>query len=612
MKKKIIGILVMTLLISSVFIPLAGSINSVISKPDKNYYHLNIEEQTCCFSDGTDCYAHSGQQSGTLYSEEIDLTGYATPAELSFDTYYEMLDPNSNGYLDISYDWNGVSPPNTAIWNPLYIFHGTPSSPGGDTITHSISNSCYVRFRYEYAPGSGDYGWLVFNFNVNDNTGNLILEENFESDAVDWQFFGGWYIRCTNCIDLNKTVKDPETHNWVDEAYACIGTEVSIRLKVCNCGESKLGQNHPILYVWDTLPNGLEYVAGSSTPFEPTINNNVLKWTFFEDVHEGLYPNDCLIIEFNVEVVLEGQNKNCADLQIEANNGVILHDTDCAIINGVNCSYNISMIKQVRDIPTGNWQDVVYANVGDIVECRILLCNHESFAIDPNYLIIRDYMPSGLQIVPGSINPTSGTITSYGIEWAYGIGGISPNNCFSVGYYKVEVTTIGDHINTAEMEVHWWNLPTDYLDDDANIIAGFTSDIDGTGSLNWDDIKAGSTVTGTIQISNIGAEESDLNWEVAEYPNWGTWTFNPSSGTNLKPEDGPVQVEVEVEAPDEKNKEFGGEVKIINTDNPSDNFTISVSLSTPRIRQRTINIYLLKTLKNYEFLHQIIQQILQI
>ncbi len=613
MHKKIVGIFVLTLIISSAIVPIVHSLNiknnnyEEYIKPNKNYYHLNVEGQTSCFSDGSDCYAYSDQQSGILYSKKIDLTGFVTPAELSFDTYYEMIDPNSNGYLEVSYNWDGISPPNNAIWDLLDAFHGT-SSPVGDTIVHSITGSCYVRFNYEHASGSSDYGWLVLNFKVNDNAGSLVLEEDFESGAIDWQFYGGWYIKCTNCIDLDKTVMDPATHNWVEEIYACVGTEIRIRLKICNCGETKLGQNHPILYVWDTLPNGLEYVIGSSTPFEPTINNNVLKWTFFEDVQDGLYPNDCLIIEFNVEVVLEGQNKNWADLQIEA--GTILHDSDYAIINGVDCGYNISMNKQVRDIQTGNWQDIVYANVGDIVECRIMLCNHESFAIDPEYIIIEDYIPAGLQIVTGSIQPPTGTQTSYGIRWEYGTGAIQPNNCINAGYYKVEVTTIDEHINIAEMEVHWQNLPTDYLDDDANIIAGYTSDLDTTGSLNWNNIKIGSIATGTIQIVNIGDEGSNLNWEVTEYPNWGTWTFNPSNGTNLKPEDGPVEVEVEVEAPDEKNKEFSGEIKIINSYNPGDYEIIIVSLSTPKNKAINNLLFLQRFFQRFPFFEIILKQIL--
>ena len=73
-----------------------------------------------------------------------------------------------------------------------------------------------------------------------------------------------------------------------------------------------------------------------------------------------------------------------------------------------------------------------------------------------------------------------------------------------------------------------------------------------------------------------------LDWRIESYPDWGTWTFNPESGEDLTPEDEPVTVNVSVVVPDEKNKEFTEEVKIVNKENASDNCTISVYLQTPK------------------------------
>jgi hypothetical protein len=50
-------------------------------------------------------------------------------------------------------------------------------------------------------------------------------------------------------------------------------------------------------------------------------------------------------------------------------------------------------------------------------------------------------------------------------------------------------------------------------------------DLDCTGSLSWTSVPAGSTVTGEFTVSNIGDSGSLLNWEVAEYPGWGTWSL---------------------------------------------------------------------------------------
>ena len=73
--------------------------------------------------------------------------------------------------------------------------------------------------------------------------------------------------------------------------------------------------------------------------------------------------------------------------------------------------------------------------------------------------------------------------------------------------------------------------------------------------------------------------------DIDVYPEWGTWTFDPENGDDLTPEDGQITVEVTVEAPDEQNEEFGGEIKIVNIWNNDDYCTISVSLATPASQQ---------------------------
>lgn len=106
-------------------------------------------------------------------------------------------------------------------------------------------------------------------------------------------------------------------------------------------------------------------------------------------------------------------------------------------------------------------------------------------------------------------------------------------------------------------------------------------DLNCAGHLSWDKIKPGATATGTIQVWNTGELNSHLNWTVESHPDWGTWTFTPSSGMNLTPEHGTITVNVEVTAPNIKNEEFEGQVKIVNTDNSSDFCIIPVTLTTP-------------------------------
>jgi len=102
------------------------------------------------------------------------------------------------------------------------------------------------------------------------------------------------------------------------------------------------------------------------------------------------------------------------------------------------------------------------------------------------------------------------------------------------------------------------------------------------GTLNWNNIKPGMTVKGNFTVENIGDTGSELDWTIDEWPEWGNWTFTPSHGNGLTPEQEPIIVQVTVIAPDEKNHEFIGSIKVLNSKNSSNYCEISVSLTTPK------------------------------
>jgi hypothetical protein len=108
----------------------------------------------------------------------------------------------------------------------------------------------------------------------------------------------------------------------------------------------------------------------------------------------------------------------------------------------------------------------------------------------------------------------------------------------------------------------------------------YTPDLNCTGSLSWSNIKPGATVHDSFQVQNIGDPGSLLNWTVNNSITWGNWTFTPSSGEGLTPEQGPVTVQVYVIAPNEKNAEFQGLLQVQNQNNASDFDTIPVTLKT--------------------------------
>ena len=104
--------------------------------------------------------------------------------------------------------------------------------------------------------------------------------------------------------------------------------------------------------------------------------------------------------------------------------------------------------------------------------------------------------------------------------------------------------------------------------------------LDATGSLTWTNVKKGATVTGSFTVKNIGDANSRLDWKVLQWPSWGTWTFTPSSGDNLKPADGTKTIAISVVAPNTKNT-FTGTIKVVNCEDHTDFGTIAISLTTP-------------------------------
>ena len=145
----------------------------------------------------------------------------------------------------------------------------------------------------------------------------------------------------------------------------------------------------------------------------------------------------------------------------------------------------------------------------------------------------------------------------------------------------------------------WANGASPVYYDDICMIGetGPVADLDCEGSLTWTDINAGATVTDEIQVSNIGETSSLLNWEVATYPVWGTWTFTPSSGTDLEVGSS-VTINVSVVAPNVKNEEFTGIVKLVNSIDASDFCEIDASLTTPRARTNNIILRILERFPN--------------
>lgn len=130
------------------------------------------------------------------------------------------------------------------------------------------------------------------------------------------------------------------------------------------------------------------------------------------------------------------------------------------------------------------------------------------------------------------------------------------------------------------------------------------------GTLHWENVSAGGTVTGTFRVCNCGEPGSLLNWEVDTWPTWGTWTFTPNSGTGLAEGDC-VTITVQVVAPPDEETEFTGKIKMINSDDPTDFCEIDVYLKTPIPKSLdTLNTVIQKIFARNQNLSPIIRQIM--
>ena len=165
----------------------------------------------------------------------------------------------------------------------------------------------------------------------------------------------------------------------------------------------------------------------------------------------------------------------------------------------------------------------------------------------------------------------------------------------------------------------WYLLPEE-LPYDLTVIEGVIvdiihdnadSDLQGNGVLSWADVEPGSTVNGSFTIENVGDPGSEIDWEIIEWPSWGEWTFTPSSGEDLKPEDGPITIQVSVVAPDEKNGQFSGHVKIVDMDDSTNSCLIHVSLATPKTNAVMYQLFL-RFLEEHPLLFPILRYLLEL
>jgi len=128
-------------------------------------------------------------------------------------------------------------------------------------------------------------------------------------------------------------------------------------------------------------------------------------------------------------------------------------------------------------------------------------------------------------------------------------------------------------------------------------------DLECSDSLDFDYVEPGGSVLKNITVENIGNIGTELDWKIYSWPDWGIWTFTPSSGNDLKPEDGAITVSVSLIAPVTQDH-FTGQIKVVNENDEFDYETIDVSISTRKSKEFS-NILIIILQKSFDFFSQI-------
>jgi len=415
--------------------------------------------------------------------------------------------------------WPGGDGPSIYINN----WSKTPQ-PSWDLLQHDLGNH-------------DDYRWAwVGTFNANDHYVNRndnnkiyvkIYAESDDDTILDTIAIKYFYAQPDlTCTDANLEWDDVEPGDTVYGSF-----------KVKNVGDSY---------------SKLSWEMNSS--FIPSWGN----WTFNPSSGTGLTPEDGPVT-VQVEVVAPNAygTSYCGDLRVE--------NTENPNYDFKMLHYNLTTRDAIPDLSCSG--SLSWTNV------------------------IPETTVTGSFTVENIGNPTSELdwqITewpSWGTSWTFVPSsgtGLTPED----GFVTIQVSVVApdqyDETYTGQVKIANLENSSDYCFIPVSLTTSLAPipDLECTGDLNWTDVFPGETVTGSFTVENVGDSGSELDWEITDWPTWGAWSFNPSSGQNLKPEDGPVTIQVTVVAPNQPEQTFTGVVTIENQEDSSDYDTINAFMAT--------------------------------
>jgi uncharacterized repeat protein (TIGR01451 family)/fimbrial isopeptide formation D2 family protein len=376
------------------------------------------------------------------------------------------------------------------------------------------------------------------------NCVNVIGTECSGTTLYDDDFAVAW-VNYTSLMKCEKQVR-VGSGSWVNEVEVNVNSVISFNISILNKGYDPLYG----IDIIDDLPDGLTYQTqtaklyykGTTYTANPIIDseNNTLVWDNI-NYYTGDYlnTNERLWLVFSVKVTDDGNMTNQA---------------------------NVTALPCYSSLPFC-CSDIAFVNVTEVVN-DLVADAHGPYSGDIGESI-------------NLVGSATGGVSPYTYAWDLDndggyddATGTSPSRSWSqAGTYTIKLRVTDDHgnVDTDQAQVT-------ITDEDA------VSDLTCYGSLQWTEISPGGTVTGSFTLQNIGDSGSELDWSITDYPDWGSWSFSPSSGVNLEPSDGQITVYVTVTAPDERNSDFAGSIIVRNAENSNDYDSISVSLATPKFK----------------------------
>ena len=390
------------------------------------------------------------------------------------------------------------------------------------------------------------------------------LEDGFFETTYSWNYYGN-YGSTVELADINGDKKlDLATGSW--------------------WGNTKIFINDGT-----GIPSTPTWTSSSSSVNEKIVFGNVGPTLCERTITENFYPTeDNKLFYLSRQPIQYIKSVYCDDYELDSSEYCYSRDQGWVSIgpsfnDEVKIIYNYS---RSLDMVVSNWD----SSIGNYLYYNRLLDSDLSGWGELNWMDVEPGESLDINLNVANIgDPDSKLdweIESYPEwgEWNFDpISGedLTPDD----GTFVVDVIIVapidGNSIFEGEVKIINKNDPDDY-----SIIDVYLStsgpDLECEGELIWDNLNPGSKVFGSFTVQNIGKEGSSLDWEIDSNPEWGDWTFSNENGYNLRPEDGPQTINVEVIVPNEKNKDYTGKIIVINSLTPLDYDELDVVLNTPK------------------------------